>query len=124
MGEAARGGRGYIRTRARDLEPVSFELDGHRFETSGRDLWVTLEGEARIDRIKVTRSTVSRSAQNGYPPQLLWPRTELSPDVSELQARALFWLDWRSTPDAAAHPAVGLDHYVRGQEAQAAVPAQ
>lgn len=116
-------GRGYSRTRLKDLDPVSFTLDGHLFETSGRDLWVTLAGEEHIDRIKVTRSTVSRSAQAGYPAQLLWPRLELDPDMAELQARARFWLRWRSTAEAAAHPAIGLDHYVRGREAALAVPA-
>lgn len=118
--EPAQGGRGYHRVRAQDLAPVVFNLEGHRFETSGRDLWVTLEGEERIDRIKVTRSTVSRSAQSGYPRELLWPRTELNPDLAGLMGRARFWLGWRSTPDAAAHPAVSLDHYVRSREAQLA----
>ena len=118
---AVRGGRGYHRTRSADLESVSFSLDGHRFETSGRDLWVTLDGDKRIDRIKVTRSTVSRSAQTGYPRELLLPRTELTTDPADLLARARFWLRWRDTPEAAAHPAVGLDHYVRGREAELAV---
>lgn len=120
MAGPVRGGRGYHRVRARDLAPVVFDLDGHRFETSGRDLWVTLQGWDRIDRIKVTRSTVSRSAQSGYPRELLWPRTELDPDLADLVERARFWLVWRNTPDAAAHPAVGLDHYVRGLEEQLA----
>lgn len=54
-------------------EPESFTLGGHRFETDGKDLWVTLPEDQRIDRIKATRFVSSRSMKDGYPRELVRP---------------------------------------------------
>ncbi|MCC3292874.1 hypothetical protein [Arthrobacter sp. zg-Y1110] len=112
-----RGGRGYHRTRPQPLEPVSFTINGHRFETSGRDLWVTPAGRRRADRIKVTRSTVSSSARAGYPSALVWPRLDIRRSLEDLKETARFWISWSSTEDYARFPEVGLDQWLRRLEA-------
>lgn len=107
--------RGYHRPRALPAtDTISFTVHNHRFETDWRDLWVTPPAHARVDRIKVTRGPVSRSAQRGYPVALFRPDESLS----EASARdmAAFWLEWKETADAAAHPPVRVDHHVRGRE--------
>lgn len=59
--------RGYHRPRPALPAPVEFALSGHRFETDGKDLWVTVPGGQRIDRIKVTRFYGSSSMRQGLP---------------------------------------------------------
>lgn len=116
LARPARGGRGYHRTRLPPLAAVSFVLDGHRFETSGRDLWVTPAGRARVDRIKATRSTVSSSARNGYPSELVWPRLDIPRTEDQLRSAARFWISWSATADYTRFPEVGLDHWLRRLE--------
>lgn len=112
-----RGGRGFHRTRPQPLAPVGFAIGGHRFETSGRDLWVTPAGRQRVDRIKVTRSSVSRSAAQGYPPALVWPPNGPERTLEELTAAARYWTVWSTTEDYARFPEVGLEKWLRHLEA-------
>lgn len=113
----ARGGRGYHRERLAPLEPASFTIYGHKFETSGRDLWVTPAGRERIDRIKVNRSSVSSSAREGYPSELVWPRVEIPRSEDRLRDTALFWISWSATDDCTRFPEVGLEQWLRRREA-------
>ncbi|MBG0738725.1 hypothetical protein IV500_04740 [Paeniglutamicibacter antarcticus] len=105
--------RGYHRTRPVPVEPFTFALDGHAFETDGKHLWVTTPGTERIDRTKVSRYLGDQSIRKGYPRELIRPEP-----ITEGWARmaAVFWLGWSATTDAAAFPPVFLDHYVRQLE--------
>ncbi|QOD05941.1 hypothetical protein IDT60_20445 (plasmid) [Pseudarthrobacter sp. BIM B-2242] len=108
--------RGYHRPRTLPA-PEQFTLAGHRFETDGKDLWVTPPDTERIDRFKVTRYLSSRSMKQGYPVELVRPE----PMTAEFaRSAAAFWLEWSTTADAAAHPPVFLDHYVRQLESGSA----
>jgi hypothetical protein len=114
MTEVRERRRGYIRDRSLP-DPEHFTLEGHRFETDGKDLWVTPPDTPRIDRIKVTRYISSKSMRNGYPAELVRPE----PMSKEFAlAAAGFWLGWSRTADYAAFAPVHLDHYVRQQEAR------
>lgn len=116
MSETRARGKGYHRPRLLP-DPESFTLAGHRFETDGKDLWVTPPGAERIDRFKITRYVSSRSMKQGYPVELVRPE----PMTSEFaRSAAAFWLEWSTTADAAAHPPVFLDNYVRQLEAGSA----
>lgn len=107
--------RGYLRTRREPVEEnIAFLLQGYRFETDWRDLWVTPPDTDRLDRFKVTRGPVSRSAQRGYPAELFRADSHLA--EPQAQAIARFWLDWKDTGDAAAHRPVRLDHHRRSIE--------
>lgn len=112
--------RGYLRSRPEPMVGTSFVLEGHRFETSERDLWVTPAGDARFDRIKVTRSSTSRSAQRGYPGELIWPQGQIQRTQDELVGTARTWLDWRSTEEGRTYPLVRLDQWRRQAEQEAA----
>lgn len=108
------------RSRPAALAPVSFEMDGHRFEIIDRDLWVTLAGTEYWDRLKVTRSSVSRSARAGYPAELVWPRNVEDKTLPQLQSAARFWLAWRQTEPYTEHPERGLDLWLRRAEMKSA----
>lgn len=110
-----RRGAGYHRPRAvPDGEIISFTQRGYTFETDWRDLWATPPGTDRVDRIKVSRHAVSRSAQRGYPPQLFRPEKVMT--ESRARTMAAYWLDWKDSAEAAAHPPVRLDHHRRSLE--------
>lgn len=111
-----RGGRGFHRSRPMPLAPVIFVIAGHRFETSGRDLWATPAGRRRADRVKVTRSSVSRSAAQGYPPALVWSPGGGERPVEELMAAARYWIAWSKTDGYARFPEVGLEKWLRALE--------
>lgn len=107
--------RGYHRPRTRMPEPEFFTVQGHAFESDGKDLWVTPQGEDRIDRIKVSRYASSQSMRRGYPAELVRPE----PLTNEFTRSASdFWIEWSQTADYARFPPVHLDHYVRQQEAK------
>lgn len=105
---------GYLRSRQAPADTVGFTLGGNAFETDGKDLWATPPGTDRIDRIKVSRYVGDQSIRKGYPRELIRP--EPMTEGWERMA-AVFWLVWSATPDAAAFPAVHLDHWVRKLEA-------
>lgn len=94
-------------------EPESFILGDHRFETDGKDLWVTLPERPRIDRLKATRYGGSRSMKDGYPRELVRPEP-MTPEFA--RSAAVFWLAWSQSADYARFPPVRLDHYVRDLE--------
>lgn len=104
--------RGYHRPRSLP-DPQFFIVQGHAFETDGKDLWVTLPEHPRIDRIKVTRYAGSRSMKDGYPRDLIRPEP-ITPEFS--RTAAVFWLAWSQSSDYARFPLVRLDHYVRDLE--------
>lgn len=107
--------RGYHRPRPLPVtETIDFTIDGHAFETDWRDLWVTPPATARVDRIKITRGSVSRSAQRGYPVELFRPDETLSEGAAI--SMAAFWLAWKDTPASAGHNPVRLDHHQRRHE--------
>lgn len=112
-----RGGRGYHRERPAPLDHIAFTIRGNRFETSGRDLWVTPAGRDRVDRIKVTRSPSSSSAREGYPSELVWRRAEFPQTEDGLRLIALFWISWSTTNDCTRFPEVGLEQWLRRLEA-------
>lgn len=119
MTEVRERRRGYIRDRSLPDHEI-FKLDGHRFETDGKDLWVAPPDIPRIDRIKVTRFISSKSMRHGYPAELVRPE----PMTKEFAlAAARFWLVWSRTADYAAFTPVRLDHYVRQQEARQLIAA-
>lgn len=116
--ERRRRGPGYHRIRAvPDGKTITFTMNGYAFETDWRDLWVTPPVTDRVDRIKVSRTGVSRSGHRGYPAQLFRSEEAMTEDTA--RSMALFWLSWKDTADAAAHPPVRLDHYRRGLELKA-----
>lgn len=104
---------GFRRSRPMPAKPVAFTLDDHAFETDGTYLWVTPPGSSRVDRMKITRFLGDISTRNGYPRELVRPET-LTEDWA--RTAAAFWLDWSSTPEAAAFPPVYANHWVRQQE--------
>lgn len=108
------------RTRPEPLSPARFSIDGYGFEIIDRDLWAVPPGAGRIDRVKVSRSSVSRSASAGYPPELVWPRNVTDRPLAELQKMAAFWIAWRGTEESVRHPDVGIGAWQRRQETTAA----
>lgn len=104
------------RTRPEPLAPARFTLDGYSFEIINRDLWAVLPGAERIDRVKVTRSSVSRSASAGYPARLVWPRNVTDHPLEDLLEMAAFWIAWRGTDEWSRHPEVGIGTWERRQE--------
>lgn len=94
-----------------------FELDGHRFESFWRDLWVTRPQEQRVDRIKITRGSVSRSAHRGYPAELFSADADLT--LGAARSMAVFWLRWKDTAEASPHGDIALDHHQRRLELNA-----
>lgn len=115
--------KGRNRSRPGPLTPVSFTLDGYGFEIIDRDLWATPPGSERYDRVKVTRSSVSRSANSGYPRMLVWPRDVEDRPLEELRRIAGHWISWRGTAGWARHPEVGIEAWLRRAESGAAAAA-
>lgn len=112
MVEARIRRKGYHRPRVL-AEPEQFTLAGHRFETDGKDLWVTPPDTQRIDRFKITRYLSSRSMKQGYPVELVRPE----PMTSEFaRSAAAFWLEWSQMADAARFRPVFMDRYARQLE--------
>ena len=108
------------RSRPAPLTPARFRVDGYDFEIIDRDLWAVPPDLDRIDRVKVTRSSVSRSASAGYPAELVWPRNVTDHPLAELQKMAAFWIAWRGTEESVRHPDVGIGAWQRRQETTAA----
>lgn len=100
------------------MPEIVFQLEGHLFETVHRDLWVTLPGTERVDRIKVTRSPSSRSAQRGYPEALILGRVDVRRREQEWLALAGVWLEFSRTEEFKQHPPVVLDKWQREHETE------